>query len=89
MKSVKTRHKVTAQRTAYLDDQGQDYPDVRLEPERDILWALCDEDETRALKGKTVKVVRFWINAGDTYYFMPRDEFERSTERFPGQQSGQ
>jgi hypothetical protein len=79
--SDKTRHEVTAICTAYKD-QGEGFADVtRVLDLGTTLWARVDENESRKLDGKAMKVVRFWINGSTTDYWMPRQRFIGSTRK--------
>jgi hypothetical protein len=77
---VRRRFEATSDCTIHREqDSGAD--DQRSVPAGTHLWVAVKLDETRVLDGKTVSVVLFTI--GDTWCWMPTDEFVRSTRELP------
>jgi len=83
MNTVRSKHEALADCYYYkdhVDDDGADrcpYPFKAGTP----LWAAVNSSETRTLDNKAVGVVLFMVAGSDTWVWMPRDEFLRSTKK--------
>jgi len=81
MELVRESFKTTREATAYREQEegyAEDLCEVRAGT---TIWAAVAADEKRTLNGRHVNVVLFTIDTSG-WYWMPRDEFQRSTEKF-------
>jgi hypothetical protein len=67
--------------TVYKDQADGCADDPRPVNAGDPLWAAVNDRETRTLNGKPVDVVMLMIGGSETWCWMPRSEFLRSTRK--------
>jgi hypothetical protein len=77
---MKTSLRVTRRTTAYKKQPEGYAPDTYELRVDETIFAAVAADKTRMLDGKPIKVVLFTIGTSD-WYWMPRKEFLRSTEK--------
>ena len=63
---VRRRFKTTSQVQAYKDQEEGYAQDPRMLSAGTCLWAFDEDDETRVLNGRRLKVVLCWIEGGQT-----------------------
>jgi hypothetical protein len=81
MSRVRSSFRTTSSVTTYRDQDEGYADDPYLLPEGAIIWAADQSDERRALSGKKIRVVLFTIGGSGTWYWIPREQFVRFTER--------
>jgi len=80
MNRIRTSYRTTRAVTAY-EDQEEGCADEPQPIQAGVtIFAAVADDETRKLNGEVVKVVLFTLNTSG-WYWMPRREFLRSTEK--------
>ena len=81
MNRVRTTFRTTSSITAYRDQEEGYAQDPYPLPEGAIIWAADKNDETRTLNGKNIRVILFTIGGSGIWYWIPREQFVRLTER--------
>jgi hypothetical protein len=73
--------KTTSEVTVYKDQEEGYDEDPYLVPAGAIIWAADEIDETRTLNRKKASVVLLTIGGSGIWYWIPREQFVRSTEK--------
>ena len=76
-----TQFRTTSSITAYRDQEEGYAADPHPLPKGAIIWAADKSEETRTLNGRAIRVVLFTVGGSGIWYWIPREQFERLTEK--------
>jgi len=76
-KEVRAPFDITDAIVAYRDSGEDDEPDPITIPAGRRLWAQVKNQQVRRLRGRLVPVVRFTMGIDPTWYWVPREVFDR------------